>query len=270
MTQNQFVDDLFVYYHGTSDAFVESISKNGIIGNDSSLAALSIEIKYLIDQICLIGNQQFIDCYVYDGFRPNYQKIDFAYNAVLNNNFQNVYLAFSTFNASNYSQNIGGEFKWGLYESIIHLKWIVDNYAEFDEIRRTNYEQEKANFSLSHPDEIFHWLPYEKVSLDFLKIKLNYFSNRFMKNFEKTLSLHNNFIIITCKPSKFNIIFNSKIGMNEIIFPKIYPNEIVAYCPPEECNIECNSEFKLTKILSVKSLYKQKDELEKFYNMHAT
>lgn len=270
MTQNQFVDDLFVYYHGTSDAFVESISKNGIIGNDSYLAELSIEIKYLKDQICLIGNQHFIDCYVYDGFRPNYQKIDFAYKAVLNNNFQNVYLAFSTFNASNYSQNIGGEFKWGLYESIIHLKWIVDNYAEFDEIRRTNYEQEKANISLSQPDEIFHWLPYEKVALDFLKFKLNYFSNRFMKDFEKTLSLHNNFIIIACKPSKFNIIFNSKIGMNEIIFPKIHTHEIVEYCPVGECNIEYNLNFMHLKIEAIKTLYKQKDELEKMYNIQAS
>lgn len=269
MTKNQIFDDLFVYYHGTSDANLESISENGIVGNGSSLAELSVEIKQLRDQICLISNQHFMDCYVYDGFSPHDQKTEFAYHAVLNNTFQNVCLAFSTFNASNYSQNIGGEFRWGLYESIIHLKWIVDNYAEFEEMRRTNYEKEKANISLSHPDDTFYWLPYEKVSLDFLKFKLNYFTNRFMKDFEKTLSLHKNFIIIACKPSKFNITFNSKIGMNEVIFPKIYPNEIVAYCPVEECNIEYDHEFILKKHLAIKTLHKQKDELEKLYNLHA-
>lgn len=266
MTKNQFVDDLFLYYHGTSDANLESISEKGIVGNDSFLSELSVEIKQLRDQICIISNQHFMDCYVYDGFSPHDQKTEFAYRAVLNNSFQNVCLAFSTFNASNYSQNIGGEFKWGLYESIIHLKWIVDNYAEFEEKRRTNYEQEKANISLSLPHETFYWLPYEKLSLDFLKFKLNYFTNRFLKDFEKTLSLHKNFIIIACKPSKFNIIFNSKIGMNEIIFPKINTNEILAYCPVEECTIEYNLEFMLLKINEIKRLYQEKDKVENYYN----
>ena len=128
--------------------------------------------------------------------------------------------------------------------------------------------KKKINASFEYPHEKFNWLPYEKISLDFLKYNLNQFTMRFLKGYEDTLSQHKNFIVIVCKPSKSNLLFNSKIGQNEIIFPKIYNHEIVDYFSPVVHDSFPDVSVVLAKEEALLNLYKQKPHIELIINQH--